>query len=182
MLYIINYAIIITLFLSTCIMILISSLNKTPKTIYTEKKYYIMKFPEFIVFIGAITIAMSILAMLMFTFTSETMPHPIFYVVFGGFYYLGLFLIFKTINYKIIVKETEIIVFSTFKKPYSFIYSDIESVIRQTKQRYSGPPAERLVIKIYSGKKVIVEHSVSSYKKFYQLIKTKVANDKLIGF
>ena len=47
------------------------------------------------------------------------------------------------------------------KKPYSFTFSDIIAVQHQVKERYT--PAERIVVKTKSGRKVIVEHSEAGY-------------------
>ena len=75
--------------------------------------------------------------------------------------WLGTFLILKTTMFKVVVNNEDITVYSIFKKPYSFTFSDIIAVQRQVKERYT--PAERIVVKTKSGRKVIVEHSEAGY-------------------
>lgn len=123
---------------------------------------------------------MSLTVLLGFTFLSNERPHFIFYVVFGLFLWLGTYLIVKTLNFKVIVKEKKITVFSAFRKPYSFTFGEIVSAVRQTKKNQMK--SERIVVKTVSGKRLIVESSEISYKRFAKKVQLEVRREYLVGF
>ena len=122
---------------------------------------------------------MALTVLLGFTFLSNERPHFIFYVVFGLFLWLGTYLIVKTLNFKVIVKEKKITVFSAFRKPYSFTFGEIVSAVRQIKNQMKS---ERIVVKTVSGKRLIVESSEISYKRFAKKVQLEVRREYLVGF
>lgn len=136
--------------------------------------------PNTVLIIGIMDAAMSVTVLLCFTLFSSKLPHLIFYIFFGLFFWLGIYLIIKTLNFKVIVKGDTITVFSTLKKTFSFTFSEIISAVRQTKN--NKIKSERIVIKTISNKKLIVESSEISYKRFAKRIKLEVKSEYLIGF
>ena len=89
-------------------------------------------------------------------------------------------MIVKTLNFKVIVKEKKITVFSAFRKPYSFTFGEIVSAVRQTKKNQMK--SERIVVKTVSGKRLIVESSEISYKRFAKKVQLEVRREYLVGF
>lgn len=143
-------------------------------------KNFTLSIPNIVLVIGAMCAVMSIVVLLLFTVLSSELPHMIFYMVFGLFFWLGIYLIVKTLSFKIIVKGEKITVFSPFRKAYSFHFSEITSVIRQTKKNKAN--SERIVIKTTTNKKLIVESTEISYKRFLKKIQIVVKSEYLKGF
>ena len=142
------------------------------------KDKLVLVYPKFGLFVGIIGSIVFICVMLGFTLFSSELPHIIFYIVFGFFLLVGIYLILKTKNFKLIVEDDEqIIVYSLINTIYTFGFQDIRTVVRQTKKN----GAERMVIKT-NNKKVIVEYSAIGYEQFKRLIESKVNHNKLYGF
>lgn len=97
----------------------------------------------------------------------------VFYICFGTFFWLGIYLIIKTLRFRIVVKGKEITVCPLLSKDYTFTFDDINKVIRQTKKRHKGQ-AERIVIYTKHGKRVIAESSFVAYFKFVDIIQEYV--------
>jgi hypothetical protein len=96
------------------------------------------------------------------------------------FFGVGIYLIIKTLTFKVIVEGNKLTVFSAFRKPYSFTFSEIVSAVRQVKNNQKK--SERIVIKTSGGKRVIVENAEINYKRFAKRIQTEVNKERLDGF
>lgn len=170
------------IFIPACVMGIFSIIQKTStKTSKTmSDKHFVVMIPNTVSIIGIMCALMSILVLLGFTIFSNELPHLIFYIVFGIFLCLGMYLVLKTLTFKVVVKDETITVFSAFRKPYTFTFSEINSVVRQVKRNQIK--SERMVIKTISGKKLIVESSEISYKRFMKRIKAEVKTENMIGF
>lgn len=152
--------------------------SKINKTISAEN--FVVMIPKTVLFIGIIGDLMFALIVLGFTCFSEELPHIIFYIVFGLFFWLGTYLILKTQKFRVIVKGKEITVCSVFAKPYTFTFNDIISAVRQVKR--NQVKSERIVVRTAFGKKLIVESTEISYKRFLQRVKSEVKSERLFGF
>lgn len=151
---------------------------KESKTMSDEN--FTIMIPSIVLIIGAMCALMSTVVLLGFTFLSNERPHFIFYVTFGLFFWFGMYLILRTLTFKVMVKGEKITVFSVFKNPYTFTFSEIVSAVRQVKK--SQTKSERLVIKTANGKKLIVESIEVSYKRFAKKIQLEVKSEYLVGF
>ena len=170
------------IFLTACVMLLFFVIQKSGKKechTMSDGNFTVM-IPNIVFVIGVICALMSLAVLLGFTFLSDELPHFIFYLCFGLFFWIGMYLAFKTLTFKVMVKGKEIIVFSAFKKPYSFTFSEINSVVRQVKKNQIK--SERIVLKTVYGKKLIVESSEISYKRFVKRIQSEVESQYLSGF
>lgn len=105
----------------------------------------------------------------------------IFYVIFGAFFWLGIYLIMKTIRFRIVVDENQITVYPLFSRAYTFTFEDINSVERQTKNM-NRRKAERIVIRTKQGRKVIAEDAFVAYFKLVDKIQACVDASKRKGF
>jgi hypothetical protein len=111
---------------------------------------------------------------------SELTGMILFYIVFGGFLWLCVFLALKTVKFKVVVKGDKITVYSMLIKPYSFMFSEIVSVFREVK--YNQLKSERMVIETITGKTLIVESAEISYERFLRRVKSDVRSEFLEGF
>lgn len=136
--------------------------------------------PSMFMAVGAMGIIAALAVMLGFTFFSDEIPHPVFYVVFGLLLWLGIYLVVKTLTFRVIVKGKEITVFSALRKPYSFTFDDVVSAVRQVKK--NRVESERIVIRTVSGRRLIVESAEISYKRFAKRIQLEVDKERLTGF
>ena len=174
--------ILLAIFLPACILLVFSAIfkskDKLSKTISDE--CFTVSIPSIVLVIGVLCAVMSVAVLLGFTFFSKEIPHFLFYCVFGLFFWLGMYLILKTLVFKVIVKGEKITVFSPLKKSYSFTFAQISSAVRQVKKNQIN--SERIVIKTMTGKKLIVESSEIFYDKFLKKIKLKVKKENLFGF
>lgn len=170
------------IFIPACVMTIFSAIQKsnikTSKTM-TDKQFVVM-IPKIVLVIGITCDVMSVMVLLGFTLFSQELPHAIFYIVFGLFLWLGTYLVFKTLKFRVIVKGEEITVCSIFAKPYTFTFSEIISAVRQVKR--NQVKSERIVIRTVFGKRLIVESTEISYKRFLQRIKSEVKSEYLFGF
>ena len=103
-----------------------------------------------------------------------------FYVVFGLFVLLGIYMIVKALRSRIVVENEQIKVTPVASKSFVFTFDDIETVKRQVKKRYKGQ-AERIIIHTKQGKKITVDSSYVSYKKLVKRIIEVVEKSKLLG-
>lgn len=165
-----------------CVTLIFSIIQKggiqEGKTMSDEN--FIVMVPGMVATIGALGVLTSLAVLLGFTFLSDEQPHFIFYVVFGLFLWLGMYLIVKTLTFKVIVKGKKVTVFSAVRKPYSFTFDEIVSAVRQVKKNQLK--SERIVIKTVSGKRLIVESSEISYKRFAKKVLLEVDRERLVGF
>lgn len=150
------------------------------------KTDYKMSDENFTVFLP-MTVAI-IGAMLAITTTTVVICSPLmeggippfgFYIFFGMFFWLGMYLIVKTLAFRVIVCE-KITVISVLKKPYSFSFSDISMAKRQVKN--NNVKSERVVIETTTGKRLIVERAEVSYERFKKILQSKLNDDICIGF
>ena len=174
--------ILLAIFLPVCITLVYSVIRRidsnTSKAMTNE--HFTVSIPQIVLIIGITCALMSTAVILGFTFLSEEVPHLIFYIIFGLFLWLGMYLVLKTLRFRVVVKDKIITVYSIFSKPYTFEFSEIISAVRQVKK--NQVKSERIVIKTTSGKKLIVESFEISYKRFLQRIRLEVKNELLSGF
>ena len=104
----------------------------------------------------------------------------IFYIVFGVGVLLGVYIMIKSLRFRIVVKNENLTVYPLLSKSYTFTFDDIETVKRQVKKRYEGQ-AERIVIRTNQGRKVIAESLFVAYRKLIEKIHENVDESKLIG-
>lgn len=141
---------------------------------------FVLFIPRMILSLGIMLVFVCGLIMVLFTIFSNPIPHVIFYIIFGLFLYIGIYLILKTLFWKVVVKDDVITVFPIIRKPYLFTFNDIISVKRQVKKNQLK--SEGMVIRTISGRKLIVESAEVSYKRFRERIKEKVKADLLMNF
>lgn len=174
--------ILLIIFLPACVLLAFSLIKKSgnkTSTRMSDKNFTVM-LSSTILGIGALEILVLTALLLGFTFFSEELPHLILYVISGVGIWMGMYLILKTLNFKVIVKDEKITVFSTFRKPYSFTFDEIVSAVRQVKN--NQVKSERIVIKTKNGKKLIVESVEISYERFSKRIQSEVRSEYLFGF
>jgi len=104
----------------------------------------------------------------------------IFYIIFGGFICLGIYLVVKTARFKVVVKSEKITVCPMIGRRYAFTFNEIASVLRQVKR--NRLKSERMVVKTIAGKKFVVESIEISYERFLRRIETEVNGKFREGF
>ena len=163
--------------------ILPTIMNKIHKQvkITKTKENFVVSIPRIVFWIGAVESIVCWLVMTLFTVFSDPDPHWIFYITFGLFSLLGLYLVVKTVTFRVVVKGDLITVYSALRRPYSFRFNEIVFVKRQVKQTYYGQ-GERMIIKAKDKKRVIVESSEISYFRMLDKIKNEVSDDLRTGF
>lgn len=112
---------------------------------------------------------------------NENNSFIIFYLVFGAFFWLGIYLVIKTMRFKIIVDGGKLTVYPLFSRAYTFTFEDINSVERQTKNQYKRQ-TERIVIHTKQKRRIVIENSFMSYFKLVDKIQECVDLSKLKGF
>ena len=125
--------ILLIIFLPAVVMLAFSLIKKSGDKVsnkMSDKNFTVM-LSDMVLWVGVFACLTASVVLLVFSFFSEELPHWIFYVTFGGFFWSGMYLILKTLNFKVIVKGENITVFSTFRKPYSFTFNEIVSAVRQ---------------------------------------------------
>lgn len=95
---------------------------------------FIVFIPKMVATIGLIGSLLALVVFIIFVFFSEQKLHWIFYFVFSTMFGWGVYLVLKTLRFKVIVNKNTIEVTPTFSKTYSFMFEDIISVKRQTKK------------------------------------------------
>ena len=101
-------------------------------------------------------------------------------IVFGLFFWLGAYLIILCKTFKVVVKNNEITVHKTFRKPYTITFSDITSAVREvSKDRLK---TEEIMIKTSTGKRFTIVDLEISFEKFKKKIQEKVNKKYLSGF
>ena len=170
------------IFIPPCVISVLSmfrqSSSKASKTM--SDKEFIVRIPNVVLVVGMLCALMSMIVLLGFTFFSDKLPHLIFYIVFGLFFWLGMYLVLKTIKFKVIVKNEKITVYSILKKPYSFTFNEVNLVVRQVKK--NKEKSERIVIKTTLGRKLIVESGEIAYKMNEKKVESEVEKKYLFGF
>ncbi len=151
---------------------------KCSKTV-TNKSFVVMN-SYIMTAIGALDAIACVIVLLAFTFTSEELPHLVFYIVFGLFFWFGIYIVVETLCFKVIVKNKTITVCKKFRKPFTFTFDDIVFAVRKvSRNRYK---TEKIEIKTNSGKKVTVENNEISYYRLMNRIKEEVNAKFLHGF
>lgn len=157
----------------------IQRFSQKVKTVGNNK--LVIEYPKAIAFIGLLFDIVIIIAMVCFALFAEKTPnYEIFYIIMGFFIWVGFYMIFKTLTFKMIIDDFNIITYSAFRKPYQFTFYNISSVQRQVKGNKVG--SERMVIKTDTGRKVTVESSAIGYKEVKKKIKDNVDRAVLKGF
>ncbi len=164
------------------VLVLLSFIQKSriPKISKASDENFAVMLPEAVAIIGAICALECLAVVIGFTFFSAEQPHWIFYLAFGLFLWTGVYLIIKTLTFKVVVKGKNVTVFSGFKKPYAFAFDEVVSAVRQIK--HNQVKSERIVIKTASGKRLIVESLEISYKRFAKKVLSEVDENCLVGF
>ena len=152
------------IFIPVLIVILFAIIRSAQINFKNSTADIIVTVPKMVMSIGIVSVLSFTLVVIGFTLFSEEKPHIVFYLIFGLFIWLGTFLIIKTLMFKVIVTKNKITVFPVLNKSYSFTFDQIVSATRQTKN--NQVKSERIVIKTDKNKKLIVESSELSYKKF----------------
>lgn len=169
-------------FVPACVMSVFSAIQtshrKTSKTM--SDKHFVIMLPKTVLVIGIVGDLMFAGIVLGFTLFSGELPHIVFYIVFGLFFWFGTYLVLKTLKFRVIVKGEKITVCSVFIKPYTFTFSEIVSAVRQVKR--NQVKSERIVVKTVSGRRLVVESTEISYKRFLQRVKSEVKSEHLFGF
>ena len=173
------FTILISLFVPICVTYTFTLLNNVKEgSVKYSKDNFTVYLPKIVLLIGIIYVVAMLLIVIGFTVFSDPLPHLICYILLGGMISIGIYLILKALKFKIIVKGDMITACFIIKRPCRFKFSDIVSAQNQRKKNN----AERIVIKLNSGKKIIVENIAIHYEQFKDLIKTKVDKEKLVGF
>lgn len=162
---------------------LILSLVHRPKIKCNKKmtnQSFVVMIDSVVAFIGGFLAVVSVAILFCFTLFSNEPPHIIFYIVFGLFVWLGMYLVFKTLCFRVVVKNETITAVPLFRKPFTFTFDEIISVVRQVKE--NQVKSERMIIQTKSGKKLIVESVEISYVRFMDRIKSEVNPKCLHGF
>lgn len=147
------------------------------------KDKFTVSIPNICATIGTITaiVSGSFILLSPWIWPNESDSMIIFYVIFGALFWLGIYLIMKTIRFRIVVEKNQITVYPLFARAYTFTFEDINSVERQTKNM-NRRQAERIVIRTKQGRKVIAEDAFIAYFKLVDKIQACVDVSKLKGF
>ena len=124
----------------------------------------ILNVPEIVRYLGIINSVIFSIFAIVFILTSEEQLHWSFYIFYGAFISVGVFMVVLTKRWKVVVKNDKITVYTLINGQYSFTCDEIVSIQRQTKK--NRVKSERIVIKTSGKKKLIVESSHTSYFKF----------------
>ena len=141
---------------------------------------FTIKLSPAIFVVAVMGVVMATAVMLGFTFLSNETPHHIFYIIFGSFFLLGVYLAIRTLTFKVVVKGDQITVYSALKKPYTFTFSEIVSAARHVKPNQIK--TESIVIKTANGKELTVGSAEVEYERFSKRIRAEVSKQYLVGF
>lgn len=164
--------------MSAVFSLLAQSKDKAKKRITDQD--FTVQVPMGIFGLGVALVIAFVLLTLGFTFFSKELPHTIFYVFAGIFIFFGLYLIFKTLCFKVIVRGNSITVYSIFRRPYTFGFQDIVTAVRQVKN--NQVKSERIVVRTESGRKLIVERVEIGYANFRKKLYEELDHARLTGF
>lgn len=140
----------------------------------------VLTVPEIVGHVGVIDLCIFSVLAIFFFLTSEEQLHWSFYLLYGAFISIGLYMFALTKKWKVIVKNDRILAYPLIKGAYSFTCGEIVSVQRQVKK--NRVKSERIVIKTNSKKKLIVESGHTSYFKFVSYLLDKTESDIRHGF
>ena len=149
---------------------------KRNKDIDMKDEDFIVEISDSVISIGVMMDLASAGIMVGFTIFTENLPPLIFYAVFGLLFWIGSFLIYRTLTFKVIVKDKKIAVYSSFY----LSFSDLDSAARQYKP--GKPGCEKIRVKTASGKSFTVKSREICYKYFKERIKSEIPTEKLVGF
>ncbi len=113
-----------------------------------------------------------------FTLFSYKTLHIVFYICFGAFILLFLYLYIKAQNCRVYVNDKGFCVQPMFRKRRYYTFEDIKYVKRQVKSN----GAERVLVYFNFGKKLKSEKTELNYNKFVNTLTVNLSADKLIGF
>lgn len=179
--------IIAAIFVLACVTLLFHIMHATTQNASGSKVYkgkFTVCIPNLYAVVGVITM---LVFGLFIIFSHFIWPNEnrysmiIFYVIFGAFFLLGIYLVIKTIRFRIMVEKDKITVYPLFSRTYMFTFDDINTVVRQTKRQHKGH-GERIIIRTKQGKKIIVENSFVAYFKLIDEIQVHVESSRLVGF
>ena len=176
--YIIVYSVLMSIILPLIITGLKNGRTNAHKKMTDQK--FIMVYPKMVYIIGMITLGCVFLLFICFTFFSKETPHYLFYVCLSPMFALGTYLTLKGLTFKVTVSNEKITAHNLFGRPYEFAFSEITSVVRSTKNRWST--YERVVIRTDKGKRLVVEQMASQYKRLIRRIESDVNAAALKGF
>ena len=132
-----------------------------------RKKYVkkiVLTVPAIVGYIGIIDFVIFSMLTIYFIFTTKGQLHWSFYLFYGLFISVSMFMIILSIKWKVIVKKDDIVVYPLIGEKYSFSFDEIISIERQVKR--NRKKSERVIIKTNTKKKLIVESAHISYFKF----------------
>lgn len=145
---------------------------------------FVVMYSKFIAVIGTALDILLIVMAVGVTFSQQMtsiISVIIFYGVFGLSFFGGLYLVLVSVRHKIICKGKEITVVPIAAKPFTFLLSDIVSVVRERKATHYGE-RERIVIRTNGGRRIIASSIQISYSRFLKTIESNVSGERLIGF
>lgn len=157
---------------------IVKKIHKQAATCETPESFTIV-IPRFVFWLGIVGSNLCVLGLLVLPIFDD--PDWIFYVSSCLLLLLCLYLIIKTVTFRVVVKGDLITVYSALRRPYSFRFHEIEFVKREVKQTNYGP-RERMIIKAKDKKRVIVDSAEVSYFLMLDKIKNEVSNDLRTGF
>lgn len=166
-------------FFMTLVFTSIAKSNKKANKKMTDERFT-MFFPRFYLAIGVMGAAVVLLLWIAFEFLQEEPLHILFYFIMGPIFLTGIYMILKVLTFKVEVDGNNITYYSALRKPYTFTFDDITSVLRQVRKHNTR--LERLVIRTKSGRKIILECSEVGYKRISKRIKNEVKKECLSGF
>lgn len=136
-----------------------------------KKEELVVRHPD-ISSLGIMLTVMCTLIMTIFTITDN--PWLIFYVVFFSGYFLGIYFLWISGHWEVIVRQQHDIIFvRLFFPTMRFTLDDIKSIEFQSRNNYYGS-SERMVIKTNKKKRIVLDGKCSNYKQFCELLKERL--------
>lgn len=152
------------------------SLKKTSE--FTNENFVVM-YPRITVIIGIMGILIGASLFGAGIYLNE-IEDPIFYVVFGVFILIGIYLLLKSVRWKIVVSGDEITIHPVYGDAYTFSFSDIASVKRQVSGDKTKP--DKVTLKTNFDKRIVFDSMCVSYHFFVSRLKAEVNSEYLSGF
>ena len=174
--------VLLTMYLPACILITLSLIQskriKVNKTM-TQDCFTVM-FSNTFTMIGIVLNVLAFIVLVYFTLFDSDSTDWISDIIFGLSFWLGTYIIILCKTFKVVVKNNEITVHKTFRKPYTITFSDITSAVREvSKDRLK---TEEIMIKTSTGKRFTIVDLEISFEKFKKKIQEKVNKKYISGF
>ena len=143
-------------------------------------KKIVLTVPAIVGQIGIIDLVIFSILAIYFFFTTKGQLHWSFYMFYGVFVSVSLFMIILSKKWKVIVKKDNIMVYPLIGEKYSFSFDEIISIERQVKR--NRRKSERVIIKTNTKKRLIVESAHISYFKFILYLLERTESNIRCGF